>query len=45
MVALAAMVAQYLVCRRRERERTTWEYLQAEPTEPALVPVPTSERL
>ena len=46
MVALGPLtVAQYLLWRRRGRERTTFEYLQAEPMAPALVPAPTSERL
>jgi hypothetical protein len=35
MVALGPLtVAQYLGWRRRGRERTTWEYLQAEPLAP-----------
>jgi hypothetical protein len=46
MVALGPLtVAQYLAWRRRGRERTTWEYLRAEPLVPALVPAPTHERL
>ena len=45
MVVLGPLtVAQYLVWRHRGRERTTWEYLQAEPLAPALVPAPTRER-
>jgi hypothetical protein len=46
MVVLGPLiVAQYLVWRHRGRERTTWEYLQAEPLAPALVSAPTRERL
>jgi hypothetical protein len=44
MVALGPLtVGQYLGWRRRGRERTTREYLQAEPTALALVPAPTRE--
>jgi hypothetical protein len=46
MVALGPLtVAQYLVWRRRGRERTTREYLQAEPLAGALGPAPTRERV
>jgi hypothetical protein len=42
MVALGPLtVAQYLGWRRRGRERTTWEYLQAEPLTPAPAAGPT----
>ena len=42
MVALGPLtVAQYLGWRRRGRERTTWEYLQAESRAPALAAGPT----
>jgi ABC-type uncharacterized transport system YnjBCD permease subunit len=45
MVALGPLtVAQYLGWRRRGRERTTWEYLQAEPLAPALLQTPTRAR-
>ena len=41
MVALGPLtVAQYLLWRYRGRERTTWEYLQAEPLAPALASGP-----
>jgi hypothetical protein len=41
MVALGPLtVAQYIFWRRRGRERTTWEYLQAEPLAPALAADP-----
>ena len=44
MVVLGPLtVAQYLVWRRRGRERTTREYLQAEPMAEALVSTPTRE--
>jgi hypothetical protein len=42
MVALGPLtVAQYLFWRRRGPERTTREYLQAEPLAPALAAHPT----
>jgi hypothetical protein len=44
MVVLGPLtVAQYLVWRRRGVERTTREYLRAEPTAPALLLAPTRE--
>jgi hypothetical protein len=44
MVVLGPLtVAQYLVWHRRGRERTTWEYLQAEPLAEELAPAPTRE--